>query len=200
ADFRFAMMRLRENAEAVAQYRGESEEHARFSQRLGAALENFWSLVKQQKIVLGYSTFYMRSAMIIPMFIMAPQFFAGAFPLGRLTQLSAAFGEVHEAMAYLVKVFPEIAEWKSVVDRLVGFQQRLDSVGGKTGIHLEYSPDGFEVQNLSLWLPDGKLLLEGLNLRLQPGESLLIQAPSGFGKSTLIRALTGVWSHARSEE
>lgn len=196
ADFRFAMMRLRENAEAVAQYRGESEEHARFSQRLGAALENFWSLVKQQKIVLGYSTFYMRSAMIIPMFIMAPQFFAGAFPLGRLTQLSAAFGEVHEAMAYLVKVFPEVAEWKAVVDRLIGFQRRLGSVGDENGVCLEHNSDGFEVKDLSLWLPEGRMLLDGFDLHLQPGESLLIRAPSGFGKSTMIRALTGVWSHA----
>lgn len=196
ADFRFSLMRLRENAEAVAQYRGESEEHARFSRRLGATLENFWALVKQQKIVLGYSTFYMRSAMIIPMFIMAPQFFAGAFPLGRLTQLSAAFGEVHEAMAYLVRVFPEIAEWKSVIDRLMGFQQRLGSVTSDPGVQLQHRPDSFEVQNLSLWLPDGKPLLSGLDLRLQPGESLLIRAPSGYGKSTLIRALTGIWSHA----
>lgn len=196
ADFRFAMMRLRENAEAVAQYRGESEEHARFSQRLGAALENFWSLVKQQKIVLGYSTFYMRSAMIIPMFIMAPQFFAGAFPLGRLTQLSAAFGEVHEAMAYLVKVFPEVAEWKAVVDRLIGFQRRLESVGDENGVCLEHSSDGFEVKDLTLWLPEGRMLLDGFDLHLQTGESLLIRAPSGFGKSTMIRALTGVWSHA----
>ncbi|PAU61545.1 ABC transporter ATP-binding protein [Pseudomonas sp. PIC25] len=196
ADFRFSLMRLRENAEAVAQYRGESEEHARFSQRLGAALDNFWALVKQQKVVLGYSTFYMRSAMIIPMFVMAPQFFAGAFPLGRLTQLSAAFGEVHEAMAYLVKVFPEIAEWKSIIDRLTGFQKRLASVGDETGVRLEHNADGFEVQDLSLWLPDGKPLLGDLNLYLQAGESLLIQAPSGYGKSTLIRALTGIWSHA----
>ncbi|MFI8981117.1 ABC transporter ATP-binding protein/permease [Ectopseudomonas khazarica] len=196
ADFRFAMMRLRENAEAVAQYRGENEEHVRFSRRLGAALDNFWSLVKQQKVVLGYSTFYMRSAMIIPMFIMAPQFFAGAFPLGRLTQLSAAFGEVHEAMAYLVKVFPEVAEWKSIVDRLIGFQQRLQSVGGESGVHLEHTTDGLEVKDLSLWLPDGTPLLKNFDLRLQPGDSVLIRAPSGFGKSTLIRALTGIWSHA----
>ncbi|MGQ7958697.1 ABC transporter ATP-binding protein/permease [Pseudomonas sp. SP16.1] len=196
ADFRFSLMRLRENAEAVAQYRGESEEHARFSQRLGATLENFWALVKQQKVVLGYSTFYMRSAMIIPMFVMAPQFFAGAFPLGRLTQLSAAFGEVHEAMAYLVKVFPEIAEWKSIVDRLTGFQQRLASVGDEAGVRLEHQADGFEVQDLALWLPNGKPLFAGLDLNLRSGDSLLIRAPSGFGKSTLIRALTGIWSHA----
>jgi putative ATP-binding cassette transporter len=90
ADFRFSMMRLRENAEAVALYQGEAEEHARFAQRLEAALKNFWELVKQQKIILGYSTLYMRTATVIPMFIMAPRFFAGAFPLGKLTQISAA--------------------------------------------------------------------------------------------------------------
>lgn len=152
--------------------------------------------MKQQKIVLGYSTFYMRSAMIIPMFIMAPQFFAGAFPLGRLTQLSAAFGEVHEAMAYLVKVFPEVAEWKAVVDRLIGFQRRLHQVGDERGVRLEHSTEGFEATGLSLWLPDGQTLLTDFDLHLLPGDSLLIRAPSGFGKSTLIRALTGIWSHA----
>lgn len=187
---------IQQRREADFRFAGESEEHARFSQRLGAALENFWALVKQQKIVLGYSTFYMRSAMIIPMFIMAPQFFAGAFPLGRLTQLSAAFGEVHEAMAYLVKVFPEVAEWKAVVDRLIGFQRRLDQVSDGGGVCLEHSAEGFEAAGLSLWLPDGQTLLTDVELRLQPGESLLIRAPSGFGTSTLIRALTGIWNHA----
>ncbi|PCC99954.1 ABC transporter ATP-binding protein/permease [Halopseudomonas pelagia] len=196
ADFRFSLMRLRENAEAVAQYRGEAEEDARFNRRLSAALENFWALVKQQKVVLGYSTFYMRTATVIPMFIMAPQFFAGAFPLGRLTQISAAFGEVHEAMAYLVRAFLEIAEWKAVVDRLMGFQKRLDSVKGEPGVQLEHQPGRLEIENLSLWLPDGKPLLNGLNLALQSGDRLLVQAPSGFGKSTLIRALTGIWSDA----
>lgn len=196
ADFRFSLMRLRENAEAVAQYRGEAEEDARFNRRLSAALENFWALVKQQKVVLGYSTFYMRTATVIPMFIMAPQFFAGAFPLGRLTQISAAFGEVHEAMAYLVRAFLEIAEWKAVVDRLMGFQKRLDSVKAEPGVQLEHQPGRLGIENLSLWLPDGKPLLNGLNLALQPGDRLLVQAPSGFGKSTLIRALTGIWSDA----
>lgn len=196
ADFRFSLMRLRENAEAVAHYRGEAEEDARFNRRLSAALENFWALVKQQKVVLGYSTFYMRTATVIPMFIMAPQFFAGAFPLGRLTQISAAFGEVHEAMAYLVRAFLEIAEWKAVVDRLMGFRQRLESVKDAAGIQLEYQPDGLKIEHLSLWLPDGKPLLSGLDLTLQPGDRMLVQAPSGFGKSTLIRALTGIWSDA----
>lgn len=196
ADFRFSLMRLRENAEPVAQYRGEAEEHARFSKRLEAALQNFWALVKQQKIVMGYSTFYMRTATVIPMFIMAPQFFAGAFSLGRLTQISAAFGEVHEAMAYLVRVFPEIAEWKSVVDRLMGFQSRLDNVDSDTGLTLQHSPGRFAVENLDLWLPGGKRLISGLDLQLEAGDSLLIRAPSGYGKSTLVRAITGIWEHA----
>lgn len=99
-------------------------------------------------------------------------------------------------MAYLVKVFPEVAEWKAVVDRLIGFQRRLGSVGDENGVCLEHNSDGFEVKDLSLWLPEGRMLLDGFDLHLQPGESLLIRAPSGFGKSTMIRALTGVWSHA----
>lgn len=196
ADFRFSLMRLRENADSVAQYRGEAVESQRFNQRLEAALQNFWVLVKKQKLIMGYSTFYLRSATVIPMFIMAPQFFAGAFPLGRLTQISAAFGEVHAAVAYLVGVFPELAEWKSVVDRLDGFQNRLDNVKVDSDVVLTQRSDGLHIRNLAIWLPDGRRLFEGFNLTLKPGDSLLIKAPSGYGKSTLIRAVTGLWHHA----
>ncbi|MEX5539829.1 ABC transporter ATP-binding protein/permease [Pseudomonas poae] len=196
ADFRFSLMRLRENADSVAQYRGEAVENQRFNQRLEAALQNFWVLVKKQKLIMGYSTFYLRSATVIPMFIMAPQFFAGVFTLGRLTQISAAFGEVHAAVAYLVGVFPELAEWKSVIDRLHGFQKRLDNVKVDSAVVLTQQRDGLHVRNLDIWLPDGRRLFSGFNLALKPGESLLIRAPSGYGKSTLIRALTGLWHHA----
>lgn len=197
ADFRFSLMRLREHAESIAQYRGEKAEMRTFASRLEATLQNFWELVKKQKIVLGYSTFYMRTATVIPMFIMAPQFFAGAFPLGRLTQISAAFGEVHEAMAYLVRVFPQIAEWKSVVDRLTGFQNRLDALSSNSGVKIRHQLHAFEIKKLNLWLPDGeKTLLRDFSLQLTPGDSLLIRAPSGFGKSTMIRAVCGLWKHA----
>jgi len=197
ADFRFALMRLREHAESIAQYRGEAAEMKTFSSRLEAALQNFWELVKKQKIVLGYSTFYMRTATVIPMFIMAPQFFAGAFPLGRLTQISAAFGEVHEAMAYLVRAFPQIAEWKSVVDRLTSFQDRLETISSKSGVTITHQQRSFEIKDLHLWLPDnGKTLFQNLSLHMVSGESLLIRAPSGFGKSTMVRAVCGLWKNA----
>jgi putative ATP-binding cassette transporter len=197
ADFRFSLMRLRENADSVAQYRGEAVENTRFNQRLEAALENFWALVKKQKLIMGYSTFYLRSATVIPMFIMAPQFFAGAFPLGRLTQISAAFGEVHSAIAYLVEVFPELSAWKSVIDRLIGFQERLDKVEIKSDVVVGQQSDGLHIKDLDIWLPNGRHLLNGFNLSLAPGDSLLISAPSGYGKSTLIRTVTGLWPHAR---
>jgi len=130
------------------------------------------------------------------MFIMAPQFFAGAFPLGRLTQISAAFGEVHAAIAYLVSVFPELSEWKSVIDRLIGFQERLDNVEVKSTVIHEQQRDGLHIKDLDIWLPNGRRLLNGFNLSLEPGDSLLISAPSGYGKSTLIRTVTGLWPHA----
>ncbi|MGE8064521.1 ABC transporter ATP-binding protein/permease [Pseudomonas sp. NPDC089569] len=196
ADFRFALMRLRENADSVAQYRGEAVENVRFNQRLEAALENFWALVKKQKLIMGYSTFYLRSATVIPMFIMAPQFFAGAFTLGRLTQISAAFGEVHSAIAYLVEVFPELSAWKSVIDRLIGFQERLDNVDIQSNVIVGQTSNGLHIKNLDIWLPDGRRLFSDFNLSLQPGDSLLISAPSGYGKSTFIRTITGLWPHA----
>ena len=196
ADFRFSLMRLRENADSVAHYRGEAVERVGFNQRLDAVLENFWALVKKQKLMMGYSTFYLRSATVIPMFIMAPQFFSGAFPLGRLTQISAAFGEVHAAIAYLVGVFPELAEWKSVIDRLTGFKERLDKVSVESKVIHTPLVGALHIRDLAIWLPNGRRLIEGFNLSLHAGDSVLIAAPSGYGKSTLIRAITGLWPHA----
>nr|BFE97823.1 hypothetical protein GCM10020185_83590 [Pseudomonas brassicacearum subsp. brassicacearum] len=179
ADFRFSLIRLRENADSVAQYRGEVVENERFNRRLEAALENFWALVKKQKLIMGYSTFYLRSATVIPMFIMAPQFFAGAFPLGRLTQISAAFGEVHAAIAYLVSVFPELSEWKSVIDRLVGFQERLDNVEVKSQVRHEQQASGLDIKDLDIWLPNGRPLFKGFNLfpqaRRQPDDQRAVR-------------------------
>jgi len=196
ADFRFSLMRLRENAEAVALYQGENEEHRRFSQRLEVLLQNFWEVVKRQKIIMGYSTLYMRSAVVVPMLMLAPAFFAGAIPLGRMTQISSAFEHVQDATAYLVSVFPEIAEWKAVIDRLTGFRQRLETVETQAGLDIGHHADQLSLGNLKVQLPTGRVLLSGLTLQLQPGESLLIQGASGCGKSTLLRAITGLWPHA----
>jgi len=196
ADYRFALVRLRENAEIVALYQGEQEEQQRLGERLETSLKNFWTLVKWQKIVLGYSTFYSRTAVVVPMLLLAPQFFAGAIPLGRLTQISAAFEEVQGATAYLVDVFPELAEWTAVIDRLIGFRNQLLSSETGTGVALTKQPDGMELQDLKIWLPQGRSLISGLSFKLQSGERLLIRAPSGYGKSTLLRAVTGMWPHA----
>jgi putative ATP-binding cassette transporter len=94
-------------------------------------------------------------------------------------------------------VFPELSAWKSVIDRLIGFQERLDKVDVTSGVKLGQQSDGLHIKDLDIWLPNGRTLLEGFNLSLEPGDSLLISAPSGYGKSTLIRALTGLWPHAR---
>lgn len=196
ADFRYSMVRLRENAEAIAMYQGEKEEHERFSKRLEATLSNFWKLTKRQKIVMGYSTFYMRSAVIMPMLILSPAFFAGTIPLGRLTQTSSAFEEVQAAFSYLVESFPELAEWSAVIDRLSNFEQRLNNLQVESKLSIKNKVSGFKADNLKLWLPEGRILVADLSISLTQGERLMIQGQSGCGKSTLFRAITGIWTHA----
>lgn len=194
ADFRYSMVRLRENAEAIAMYQGEKEEHERFSLRLEKTLSNFWDLTKRQKIVLGYSTFYMRSAIMIPMIVLSPAFFSGVIPLGRLTQTSSAFEEVQTAFSFLVKSFPELAEWKSIIDRLSIFKQRLNNLPMSSELLTHHQESGFKVDNLKLWLPEGRTLISELSISLIPGDRLMILGKSGFGKSTLFRAIAGLWS------
>jgi putative ATP-binding cassette transporter len=200
ADFRFSMARLRENSECVALYAGEKEEQANFLSRFKSVVNNYWNIMKRRKKLNWRTSGYNQVAIIYPVLMAAPRFFAGKMHLGGLMQTVAAFSSVHGALSYLVNSYTTIATWTAVLNRLTGFTgaiERVEKLKQMEELKRFNSPDrSLYVRSLSVFLPDKKVLLKDLNLRLEPGASLVIMGPSGSGKSTLIRALAGIWPFA----
>ena len=200
ADFRFSMVRLRENSEPVALYRGEQDEQANFVNRFRAVVNNYWQIMKRQKKVNWLTSGYNQMAVIFPVLMAAPRFFSGQMHLGGLMQTTAAFAAVHGALSYLVNSYTTIASWTAVMNRLSGFTGAIEQTErskDRDDLRQLVSPDGaFQVRSLNVFLPDETVVLKDLNLDLKRGDSLLITGPSGVGKSTLVRALAGIWPFA----
>jgi putative ATP-binding cassette transporter len=197
ADFRVALVRIRENAEGVALYGGESGELRNFRQRFAEVMRNWWGIMGWQKRLGWFTAGYNQLAVVFPFLMAAPRYFSGAIPLGGLVQTALAFGQVQQALSFVVNAYPDIAQWRAVVERLVGFQTSMDKVrvaGPAAGIRLVASPDeNLAFDRVTLRLPDGRPLLAGVTLALSPGDTALITGPSGAGKSTLFRAVAGLW-------
>lgn len=199
ADFRFSLVRLRENSESVAFYRGEDQEHAGFGRRFGRVVHNFRQLMQRQKQLTWFTAGYSQFALIFPFLVATPRYFAGEIKLGGLMQISSAFGRVQDALSFFVDSYTQLAEWRAVVNRLTGFIENMEGVkeaaaAVETGIQVEgYGGPALKVRDLDVRLPNGELLLEKVNLELNAGDSLLVSGPSGAGKSTLLRVFAGLW-------
>ncbi len=157
--------------------------------------------MKRRKKVNWLTSGYNQLAVIFPILMAAPSFFSKRMDFGGLMQTVSAFSSVHDALSYLVNSYTTIANWTAVLDRLTGFNgaiKRVETIKGGEECERLSSPDrSFSVTSLSVFLPDGKVLLDDLNLSMKPGGSLLVVGPSGSGKSTLLRALAGIWPFAR---
>jgi putative ATP-binding cassette transporter len=199
ADFRFSLVRLRENSESIALYSGEQQEQSNFTARFQKVFGNFWQLMRRQKQLTWFTNGYGQIAIIFPFLVAAPRYFRNEIQLGGLIQISTAFGQVQDSLSYIVDSYSQIAEWRAVVNRLVGFTRNMEKVGNLTKpaeqqVEITSAGDSsFTVNGLDICLPDGRCLLQQINLVIMPGDSLLITGPSGCGKSTLIRTLAGIW-------
>ncbi len=203
ADFRFALMRLRENAESVALFRGENAEMRVFKGRFAHVFDNFWRIMKRQKTLSWFTVGYAQVAVIFPVVVVAPRFFAKEILLGGLMQVVSAFNSVQSALSFVINSYTDIATWLAVTQRLSGFQTRLDlisdAVRAPQEIVLRRGGQGVSVTDLALALPDATPIMTGVNLSVAPGEAVLISGPTGIGKSTLIRAIAGIWPFGRGQ-
>ncbi len=201
ADFRFSMMRMRENAESVAFYHGESHERKVFGDRFKRLLENFWKIVQKQKQLVWLNSGYSQIAIIFPFVVAIPRYLRRELTLGGLMQVATAFGRVQDSLSYFVDMYASLAEWQAVVDRLTSFGAHMKAVqeaGSQEHVQRHIRETGpILLDHLEVDLPDGKPILNPLTLSLQEGENILIRGSSGSGKSTLLRALAGIWPFTR---
>lgn len=203
ADFRFSMMRMRENCESVAFYSGEETERSVFKKRFRLLLDNFWSIIKKQKELTWLASGYGQIAIIFPLVVAMPRYLAREITLGGLMQVSSAFGRVQESLSYFVDMYSSIAEWQAVVDRLTGFGAHMEAVAETHGQDLlERIPatnGDVTARGLEIDLPDGSVLVRPVDFTLVAGRPVLIQGVSGSGKSTLLRVLAGLWPYTKGQ-
>ena len=199
ADFRFNMMRVRENSESIAFYGGELPERTGFRERFSYVIENFRKLMTQTKFLNFYVNGYAQLAVIVPLILAAPQYFSGAMQLGGLMQTITAFGRVQDALSYFVGSYDTIAQLASVIQRLGGFTEHMEEAAAlEDGVGRSEQNDGeFAVSGLQVALPDGRALLQDCSLKLAAGTRLLVTGTSGCGKSTLLRTLAGIWPYGK---
>lgn len=201
ADFRYRMTRIRENAESIALYGGERDERRRLSEAFGRIYETWWEYMKLNKRLTWLTVFYNQVANVFPIVVQAPRYFAGEIPLGVLTQTAGAFGQVQGSLSWFVDSFSQLADWKAVVDRLTTFAETMtrmkEAVETERAFTKEAATPALELERVDVALPDGRVLLEGVDLVIRPGEAVVVQGPSGSGKTTLFRVLAGLWPFGR---
>ena len=202
ADFRFSLVRFRENTEGVALYRGEADEFRGFRERFEDVVRNWWGIMLRQKRMTYFTSGYGLGAWIVPSIVAAPRYFRGELGLGGLMQTSQAFQQVQDALSFFVQSYKEIAAWCAVVERLAGFERTLERVHRQAASgfrRVEGRPTHLAVAGVDLYRPDGQVLLANINFSLRRGDTVLLSGASGSGKSTIVRAIAGIWPFGRGE-
>ena len=203
ADYRFSLVRFRENTEGVALYHGEADEFRGFRKRFEHVVGNWWGIMRRQKRMAYFTNGYGLGAWIVPSIVAAPRYFRGEIGLGGLMQTTQAFQQVQDALSFFIQSYKEIAAWSAVVERLAGFERALEHVRHQStdgGVRrAEGRPTHLTVEGVDLDLPDGQPLMANINLSLLRGETVLLGGASGSGKSTLVRAIAGIWPFGRGE-
>ncbi len=197
ADFRFSLIRVRENAEGVALYRGEPSESVSLLARFERIRANWWEIIRYTKRLTAFTVGYNQVAVVFPFLVALPRFFSGAISLGQLIQITSAFGQVQSSLSWFVDSYAQLAVWKASVDRLITFNLALAdakrAADRADGIVIAEGDGAVVARDLHLDRPDGRPIVSGVSLAIQPGERLLVTGSSGAGKSTLFRGLSGIW-------
>jgi putative ATP-binding cassette transporter len=200
ANFRFSLVRVRENAEGIALYRGEEREAEVLNERFADVFANGWRVLFTQAQLALYQVSYGQIAIIFPYVVTAPGFFSGALTLGVVMQTASAFGQVQGALSFFIDNYTYLAELRAVMDRLLGLQRASDA---RPATAIEVTPEANRTDlgatGLTLGLPNGQALLADATFVLPRGRSTLITGASGSGKSTLFRALAGIWPFGKGQ-
>ncbi len=198
ADFRFNLVRVRENSEQIALLAGETAERDRLLDRFSRVVAN-WILIMQRTKRLTFLTAgYSQISVVFPFIVTSPAYFAGMVQLGGLMQTATAFNSVQGALSFFISAYRQLAEWRAVIARLDGFNSAVEkgrqAATAKPTIELGTQDDErINIRGLLVRLPQGKPVVAARDIAVSKRESVLVTGPSGAGKSTFFRAIAGVW-------
>ena len=195
ASFRYALVRVRDNSEGIAFHRGESVERGVLGARFAAVIGNAWAIVFRSLKFQGFNVIVSQYAQIIPLVVQAPRFFAGQVTLGDVSQTSIAFGQVSDSLSFFRNAYDDFAGYRAVLIRLTGLLDADEEARALPRVAIEEG-DGLSVRDLTVRLPDDRVLVDDLDLDLAAGDSLFVTGASGTGKTTLLRSLADLWPYA----
>ena len=202
ADFRYRMVRIRENAESIALYHGEPVEERRLRGAFTRIYATWWSYMKYNKRLTWLTSFYGQAATIFPFIVAAPQYFAGQIQLGTLTQTADAFGQVQGSLSWFVDTYTQLAAWQAAVNRLTTFGDAMVAGQACRGAERVRHPPAARSPSSSstAWrcsCRTARRCCSGVDVTVREGEAVVLRGPSGSGKTTLFRVLAGLWPFGR---
>ena len=197
AAFRYALVRLRDAAEAVAFYRGETAERSALRQRFSLVVGNYKRYINRMIGFYGWNLSMDQAIVLLPYLVQFHRFFNGEIKLGDLSQTASAFGSIQDGLSFFRNVYDQFAGYQAVIIRLHGLVIANEEARELPEIELESCVEGtVQLKNVEVRTPDGRQLIHPLSLHLDPGESLVITGASGSGKTTLLRSVGRLWPFA----
>ncbi|MEI6251357.1 MAG: ABC transporter ATP-binding protein/permease [Mycobacteriaceae bacterium] len=194
AAFRYALVRMRDAAESISFYRGEEAEKSILRSRFAAIIANYRGFVVRTLALLGWNQSITQLINPLPLVVQAQRLFTGQITFGDVSQSASAFNSVHDSLSFFRSVYDSFAAYRATIIRLDGLVDADEKARALPRLRVERSPDGaMELRDIDVRNPDGATLLDGLGLRLEPGESMVITGRSGSGKTTLLRSLAQLW-------
>lgn len=197
ATYRYGLIRLSEYAESIAFYRGEKAEKMTLRQAFKNIIDNFWAIVFRTLKLSGFNLAVSQTAVVFPFIIQAGRFFSQQIKLGDLMQTSQAFDRVQTALSFFRNSYDDFTTYRAVLDRLTGFQIGVTQANEPIKIDIRHDiSDGVIFQQVNVSTPENRPLIDNVSFELKAGDRLLIKGQSGLGKTSLLRAAAGLWSHA----
>lgn len=194
AAFRYALVRLRDAAEAIGFYRGERAEKQVLRSRFLAIIDNYRGYVSRSLALLGWNLAMTQIITPLPLVVQAPRLFDGQITFGDVNQSASAFSNVHDSLAFFRFIIDSFASYRATIIRLDGLVEANAQARALPRLQAEPSTDGtLELRDLEVRKTSGEQLIDDLDLRLEPGEALVITGPSGCGRTTLLRSIARLW-------